>query len=57
VKKPTTTTKGKTNSTNGKTSSKKATSSAKKGEEGKSPAARISERIEEQGDWRGETLA
>ena len=57
MKKPTTTTKGKTNSTNGKTSSKKATSSVKKGEEGKSPAARISERIEEQGDWRGETLA
>jgi len=57
VKKATTMTKGKTNSTNGKTSSKKATSSVKKGEEGKSPAARISERIEELGDWRGETLA
>jgi hypothetical protein len=56
--------KGKSRSTNSKTSAKRKTASAKKAtagskEEkgGKSPAARISERIKELGDWRGETLA
>jgi hypothetical protein len=42
--------KEKSSSTNAKTSSNKA-------KEGKAAAARISERIEELGDWRGETLA
>ena len=46
----------KSSSTNGKTSAKKESSDSEKETEGKSPAARISERIEELGDWRGETL-
>jgi hypothetical protein len=46
----------KSSSTNGKTSAKKETSESKKETEGKSPATRISERIEELGDWRGDTL-
>jgi len=64
-------TKGKSRSTNSKTSAKKKTASGKKatasatkatagskeGKGEKSPAARITERIEELGDWRGETLA
>ena len=64
-------TKGKSRSTNSKTSAKKktatgkkatasatkATAGSKEGKGGKSPAARITERIEELGDWRGETLA
>jgi hypothetical protein len=40
----------KSSSTNGKTSATKETSDSKKETEGKSPAARISERIEELGD-------
>src|SRR6187200_2806323 len=57
-------TMGKSRPTNSKTSAKKKTASAtkatagsKEGKGGKSPAARISTRIEELGDWRGETLA
>jgi hypothetical protein len=57
-------TNGKSRSTNSKTSAKKkmasatkATAGSKEGNGGKSSAARITERIEELGDWRGETLA
>ncbi|PZS03965.1 MAG: hypothetical protein DLM56_07605 [Pseudonocardiales bacterium] len=63
--------KGNSSSTNGKSSSKKTTSSAKKktssakkatsstkkGTGTKSPAVRITERIRELGDWRGDTLS